>query len=186
MKRAILIAGGLGVFVLGALFLYPRPVDKSGPTPEVTPPSVPTSTGTAPRRSLVPRQRPGDPPPPSASDAAPVTEEGNANSAVNVPGATALVGVEFQAMDDGLREKLKVPNDSQIGKGVVLKKIHPDSPAAEIFMRPNDVIVRANLKKVDSIEDLNRLIGDRGHTLITISRDGSLMQMVLKKPFQPE
>jgi len=181
MKRALVIAAGLGVFVLGAVFLYPRPVDHPQAPAEAPTPSAPDAGKAKPRRSLLPKTLPADPPP--KPDAAP-TQEVLPPSPTNAPDATALAGAEFITIDDGLREKLEVPDDSQIGRGVVVRNIHPDSPAAEIFMRPNDVIVRAALKKVDTVEDLQRLVGDRDHTLITISRDGVLMQMVLKKPFR--
>lgn len=185
MKRALLIAGGLGVVVLGAVFLYPRPVDHP---PEA--PAAPAGDGASqearpPSRRLVPDRLPKDPPPSTEAPAeAPAGRLGGESSVTADPEATALKGLEVTPMDDALREKLRVPGDSQIGYGVIVGDIHPDSPAAEVFMRRNDVIVRANLKKVDSVEDLEKLVGDRDHTLITISRDGSLMQMVLKKPYR--
>ena len=191
MKRALLIAAGLGVVVLGAVFLYPKPVDRAS-TPaasaagEATEAAAPKK-GKAPARRLIPNQLPHEAAAAAAAeDSAPPSDDkaGGTSSVDEEPQASALVGMTTRPMDDGLREKLEVPNDSQIGYGVVVDEIHPDSPAAEVFMRRNDVIVRANLKKVDNLADLQKHVGDRGHTLVTISRDGQLMQMVLKKPYR--
>lgn len=187
MKRALLVVGGLSVLALGAVFFYPRPVSHLGASPSASAKDVraPDASPPADRRRLIP------PPGATGAKAPSVTRapeagrpSGGESSITADPQASALKGLEVKPMDDGLREKLRVPNDSQIGYGVVVGDIHPDSPAAEIAMRRNDVIVRANLKKVDSPEDLAKLVGDRNHTLVTISRDGSLMQMVLKKPYR--
>ncbi len=142
------------------------------------------------RRSILPKNQPagnsGEAEPTAGGEDSKAEQgpKGGVSSVLADPKATALVGLEVKAMDDGLREKLKVPNNSQIGYGVVIQHIHPDSPAAEVFMKPNDVIVRAALKKVDSVEDLRRLVGDRDHTMVTVSRDGNLVQMVLKQPYR--
>lgn len=190
MKRVLLIAGGVGVVALGAVFLYPKPVDSPDAPAAAAPAEVEAPSGAAgARRGLIPERLPHEAraregtaaEAPPAQDGAPL---GGVSEIDEIEAPTALVGLEVQSMDDGLREKLGVPDDSQIGYGVVVDRIHPDSPAAEIFMKPRDVIVRANLKKVDSPEDLQKLVGDRDHTLITISRGGQLMQMVLKKPYR--
>lgn len=182
MKRALPVIVGL-VVAGGVGFVLMRTQTPSTEATEVNgagAKSAAKSNGT--RRSVLPPTQANP-----VKTGAPKPDEGKrggVSSVLKDPKATALVGIELVPMDDGLREKLKVPVNSQIGYGVVVQNIHPDSPAAEIFMKPNDVIVRAALKKVDSAEDLQRLVGDRDHTMITVSRDGNLVQMVLKQPYR--
>ena len=194
MSKAVWIAGLAVVGIAAGAWLL-MSNDSSGTTsPASSGPSAGSASegtgggdGKAPRRSLlanVPKAKAG-----ATDTKAPAVDPSKLGgvSSVDVdPDATALVGLGLKPMDDGLREKLKIPESSQIGEGVVVDRIHPDSPAAEIFMKKNDVIVRADNKKVNSIEELEKLVGSRDATLLTVSRNGVLVQMVIKKPFRPK
>jgi membrane-associated protease RseP (regulator of RpoE activity) len=177
----------VGTVALLAAFLYPKPTGEPGPAAPAASPPTPGASApapAAPRRRLVPERLPdtASPPAPAASEAGP--SAGGRSSITDDPEATGLSGLELQPMDDGLREKLKVPKDPQLGYGVVVRRMHPDSPAAEASLEPNDVIVRADNKKVDDAAGLARLVGARDATRVTVSRDGQLFQVVLQKPFR--
>lgn len=190
-RRVIFIAVALGLVVLMAAFLYPR---KAG-QPEDAP--IPKRTDLDPRlegdrkerpaarRRLIPDQLPHEA---GRGEADPAPAEPPAKKPSYAPPGdddTALAGTEFTPMDDGLREALKVPEDPQLGYGVVVSQIHPDAPTAEAQLEPKDVIVRADKKKVDSLQDLKEHVGEREHTLITVSRGGQLFQVVIHRPYRP-
>ena len=184
MKRSVLLLALLvGAAALVAVLLYPKPVTDPSPAPPAAAPA-PRPPPPGPRPRLIPERAPseGQPAPPSpAGDPDPV---GGRSRVHDDPAATGLSGLDLGPMDDGLREKLSVPKDPQLGYGVVIRALHPDSPAAEASLHENDVIVRADNKKVNEVADLERLVGDRDATRVTVSRDGQLFQVVLQKPFR--
>lgn len=195
MNRVVVL-GFVAVLVGAAVVLYLQVADSPSATSPSSAAPAKVADGAAKgdakgteaaRRSVLPRKIATDGQAPAETgDDETKGRRGGTSTIDEDPKANALVGLGVRPMDDGLREKLKVPDDSQIGFGVLVTEIHPDSPAAEIFMRPNDVIVRAAKKKVNNLADLEELVGDRDHTLLTVSRDGALVQMVLKKPWRPK
>ena len=97
----------------------------------------------------------------------------------------ALDGLALATIDDGVRERLRVPRSDQIGRGVLVTGVHPDSPGAEIALQPQDVIVRAQRQPVDDLSDLENIVRGRDHTLLIVARNGRLYEMVIKPPFKP-
>jgi membrane-associated protease RseP (regulator of RpoE activity) len=95
--------------------------------------------------------------------------------------APALSGLELSAVGAADRDRLEVPDE--YGSGVVIEDIHPDAPAAEAGLRPGDVIVRAMRDDVDSVDDLSRVVGQRGHTVLIAVRNGEYMELVIQKPY---
>mgnify|MGYP006289699627 CR=1 FL=1 len=187
MKRALVVVVLVGVAVgLGWWALRPEgpaPTPGSEPSATAGPPSGSTS---GPRRSVlegvsVPA-RPGDAPtrPEEARSAKPRRP---GRFALRVGEVPALAGLEVETVGAGDREALKVPDD--YGRGVVVTRIHPDAPAAEAGLLEGDVIVRAMRENVDAPTDLERVVGQRDHTLLMASRDGELMQLVIQPPFDP-
>ncbi|MDR7486792.1 MAG: trypsin-like peptidase domain-containing protein [Armatimonadota bacterium] len=55
------------------------------------------------------------------------------------------------------------PRDREFGalRGAVIQEVVPDSPAAAADLRPDDVIIALNGQRVESWEDLLRLVADR-------------------------
>lgn len=98
----------------------------------------------------------------------------------------AVEGLETQLMDDALAKELEIPNHPQTGKGILVTKVSPTSPAAEAALRPKDVIVIADKKPVNSMDDLREAVKGRTHTLVVFSRDGALHQVVIKPPYRGE
>ncbi len=98
----------------------------------------------------------------------------------------AVEGLETQLMDDALTKELEIPNHPQTGKGILVTKVSPTSPAAEAALRPKDVIVIADKKPVNSMDDLREAVKGRTHTLVVFSRDGALHQVVIKPPYRGE
>lgn len=179
---AFIAAIAVLLLVAGQRETNPEAATSSGGLP-TTPPSSsrpdgvkerPNIASTADRKASSP-EVPSPPPAPTAVFAPPAE-----------PGVPpALTGLQLKPMDDSLRKELKVPEDKQIGYGVVIDQIHPDAPAAEISLQPGDVIVRAKQKQVNNVDELYAVVKDRDHTLLTISRQGFLFQVVIKRPFRP-
>ena len=177
---------GLG---LGAWLLWPQlssraPVDGArtdeAPRRPMAPPSAstgaPTSSAPAASAQVTPSRIKKTPPIPPEKRAKPVYTPDPDDD-------RALVGLSFSAATDAERTRLKVPD--RFGKGVVITSIHPDAPAAEAGLAVDDVIVRARRTAVNNEVDLSSTVGDRRHTVLTVSRDGKLFHVVLHKPFIP-
>jgi S1-C subfamily serine protease len=70
--------------------------------------------------------------------------------------------------------------------GVAISRVAPGSPAAEVALEPGDIIVRGQTQMVESLEDLERIVAGREYTRVMFVRDGRVMQVVLKPPFEPK
>ncbi len=165
---------GLG----GYLTMSPKP-QQSAPTGSPAAPS-PKPTAEHTHKSILPKDGPKKAPTPHKKVA--IAPQGSSAQAMRQAEQPALSGIELQELTDADRQALKVPD--RFGKGVVIRRVHPDSPAAEAGLRPNDVVVRAMRKNVDRLEDLTSEVADRDHTLLVASRDGNLMELVIQKPFK--
>lgn len=93
----------------------------------------------------------------------------------------ALVGLELAEATETELQDLKVPAGMT---GVVVRSVHPASPAREAALQKHDVIVRADRSKITSRDSLKAAVGGRAQTLLTVYRDGYPFQVVLHKPFK--
>lgn len=173
--------GGVLAVALGSILWTPWRAEE-GLAPAAREAETRDMRRAAPERSDV---RP--PPKVQAIPAPPRPESPPDRSSVEPPVAplAALEGLELATVDDGTREQLGVPRSDQIGRGVLVTRVHPDSPGAEIDLRPKDVIVRAQRKPVDELSDLEQIVRGRDHTLLIVARNGRLYELVIKPPFVP-
>jgi len=61
--------------------------------------------------------------------------------------------------------------NAEAGQGLLVEDVEPDSPAAREGIQPNDVLLRANFEPVNSVADLDRIVGDmkeKGKTSILL------------------
>jgi Do/DeqQ family serine protease len=90
----------------------------------------------------------------------------------------ALEGLALQDLDESLRRRFDVA--PRIDGGVVIIGVAPNSRGARAGLRPGDVIIEANRRKVDSVEALRNAIGGEGPVLLRVHRQGGSMFLLLK------
>jgi len=71
-------------------------------------------------------------------------------------------------------------NDAPGAAGVTVTSVEPGSNAAQIGLRANDVIVKANTAKVGSLKDLKAALKDQTSILLTIRRGASTVVIPLR------
>jgi serine protease Do len=104
-------------------------------------------------------------------------EPGAIGSGGNGPGA--LEGLALRDLDESLRQRFEVA--PRVGGGAVIIGVDPNSTAARAGLRPGDVIIEANKKKVESVEDLRDAIGGKeGPVLLRVHRGGGSLFVLLK------
>jgi hypothetical protein len=140
---------------------------------------IAAETGDEPRdrRTILPQKFPD-----SEEKGEETTEPKVSRFTMQIAEQPALSGIELAASTEDDRKRAGVTG--KYGQGVTVTRIHPDSSAAEVSMEIGDVIVRAQKENVNSIEDLQRIVGDRDHTVVNFMRDGELMSVVLQRPFR--
>ncbi|MDR2744079.1 MAG: DegQ family serine endoprotease [Desulfovibrio sp.] len=81
-----------------------------------------------------------------------------------------LLGLSVRPLKNEERRELKINKN----EGVIVVDINPDKPAARVDIRPGDVILKVNLKSVNSAEELSRIVKDegvkRGAVLLQVAR----------------
>jgi membrane-associated protease RseP (regulator of RpoE activity) len=85
------------------------------------------------------------------------------------------LGVECESVGEALRAQLKLEE----GKGLMVRQVFPDSPAAKAGIQANDVLVRFNETSLGEISDLARAVADakdRESTLVLI-RGGEAQEL---------
>ncbi len=92
------------------------------------------------------------------------------------------MGIQVTRLTEADLRIANVP--SRFRGGVRLDSVHVDSPAAEVALRPGDIIVRAQTTMVYSEAGLRALAGTRDYIRIMFVRDGDVRQVVLKRPFE--
>ena len=70
--------------------------------------------------------------------------------------------------------------DAAGGGGVTVTSVEPGSNAAQLGLRANDVIIKANTSRVGSLKDLRAAIKDQASILLTIRRGANMVVIPLR------
>ena len=85
-----------------------------------------------------------------------------------------LLGLSVRPLKEEERREMKFSKD----EGLLIVDVDPDKPAAEADLRPGDVILKANLKPVNSGEALSKIVKEvgvkRGAIMLQIERRGDV------------
>ena len=113
-------------------------------------------------------KRPGE----TAPGAKPEEEKGT-------PELALLMGVGLTDLNDEYRQELQLPNE--VG-GVLVTEVEAGSPAEEAGLGRRDVIVKFNLKPVESLAAFKGLVkGMKGDKfMLTVYRGGAYLNIVIK------
>ncbi|HEX7842851.1 MAG TPA: DegQ family serine endoprotease [Kofleriaceae bacterium] len=88
-------------------------------------------------------------------------------------------GVTVQPLDRASRSRLRVPPGVD---GVLVARVSPDSPAAEMGLREGDVILQVNQTPTPAIDALRKALqGDQRAVLLLIYRDGTTLYLSLSR-----
>lgn len=182
MKPRLLLAFLAAFILFLAAYLFSRPAGgpKRPTSAAVTKAEAPSEP--APRRSLIPPSAPG---PTAPQD----PEGGSPRPSGEVPpsgfdyAASAVNGLSTRALSADEQQSLQIPEKL---KGVIITEVDPRSGAAGAALLPGDVIVRADFKWIDDeTNTLEKLVGDRSFTALTVYRNGVAFDVVLHKPYDP-
>lgn len=191
MKPRLLVALAAAFALFLAAYFFSRPaggpVARSGDSSAAGPGAGPSDGPRGPRKSLIP-----------SSATAPVGAAGEAAAPAQPAPArptnpsrpevfdyagSATNGLFTRGLSAADREKYKIPEKLV---GVVITDVDPRSGAAEAALLPGDVIVRANFQWIDERDNtLEKLVGDRSFTALTVYRNGVPFDVVLHKPYDP-
>jgi serine protease Do len=111
---------------------------------------------------------------------APRTAAANGERGQDSEGQGPLAGVGVGDLDASARERLGV--GPEVRQGVVVTEVLPGSPAADAGLRPGDVILEVNRKRVGSsgqFEELSR--GSAERALLLVQRGGATTYLVLRR-----
>lgn len=101
-------------------------------------------------------------------------EEGRASMRQQAAINPVLAGAEFEEVRPGMEGYGLV-------EGVAVADVVPGSPAAEVGLRPGDIIMAVNRKPVASVDELVRAIEDAGPVLaLNLLRDGAELFVVVR------
>lgn len=89
------------------------------------------------------------------------------------------LGLEVATLTPEVAEQLGV----KPGEGVVITQVRPNSPADEAGLTPGMVILQANRKTVQSVEDLEKVLGDQASEkgVLLLVRDAQSARFVVLK-----
>lgn len=191
MKPRLLVALAVALVLFLAAYLFSRPAggpDRRGETTAETKRPGEGDSEPSPRRSLIPPSgqapseaettaaaEPAKAPDPSSDDPTRPERFDYAKPATN--------GLFTRSLTAADKEKYKIPEKLT---GVVVSDVDPRSGAAEAALLPGDVIVRANFTWIDERDNtLDKLVGDRSFTALTVYRNGVPFDVVLHKAFDP-
>lgn len=105
------------------------------------------------------------------------TEAGKVKGSSEESGVFA--GVVVQELTPSLRKRYDIPTDVQ---GVLVSEVEPDSSAAELGLRPGDVIVQVNRKDIGSVQDFRKVAREsQQRALVLIYRDGGALFLSLSR-----
>ena len=99
----------------------------------------------------------------------------------NSDGASSglLAGVAVEALDAGARSRLSVPERIE---GVLVSSVAPMSPAAELGLRPGDIVVEVNRQPVRSVAEFERAAKSATkRALVLVYRNGMTLFLSLSR-----
>jgi serine protease Do len=99
------------------------------------------------------------------------------NGGGDSPAATDTLGLALAPVSDEVRKRFDLPDDAS---GVVVVEVDPRGPAAEVGLRPGDVITKAAQALVTKPSDVAKAIDDavgakRGAVLLLVERGGNAL-----------
>ncbi|MEM7674568.1 MAG: PDZ domain-containing protein [Myxococcota bacterium] len=179
MKRILIGVSLVAIAAVGWWSTLESRSPPSAPPPLDTERGSPSGDGSA----AAPRRRGQRPSPVDRPLPIPMEQRARVTYTPDPDDNQALVGLEISGVTDAERTRLKVPG--RFGRGVIIRSIHPDAPAVLAGLAVDDVIVRARRTSIDSAQQLRSTVGDREHTVLTVSRNGQMFHVVLHKPYIP-
>ncbi len=97
---------------------------------------------------------------------------------VTIEGTSPFAGAKVAALSPRLAQRLRLRGDAE---GVAILDVDRRSPAAQLGLRPRDIVREVNGETVETAEQLQRLAaGDTRWWRLTIERDGKLINQVLR------
>jgi serine protease Do len=89
-------------------------------------------------------------------------------------------GLQVQALTPEIAQQLNIKND----KGVVIRGVTPDSPAADAGLQPGDVVLEVNHQKIKTVDDFlaqaRQSKGSKSPALLLVQRGDNTLYTVIK------
>ncbi len=89
----------------------------------------------------------------------------------------ALAGLELAPLDAASRRRFDVPDS--VNRGLVVLRVEPGSDAAEAGIRPGDVILEVNRRRVSDLGSFKDARGETPRALLLLSRAGRSHYLML-------
>jgi Do/DeqQ family serine protease len=100
-----------------------------------------------------------------------------ARNTTTLEGNHPFTGAKVENLSPAVAEELRIPDTS----GVVVRETLSYSPARRIGLRPGDIIVEINDRRIASIEDMQGVLRrGRDYWALTVKRGGQLLRTVLR------
>jgi serine protease Do len=108
-------------------------------------------------------------------------QSGNRNEAGNESKASAgraLDGVSVEALTPEFSRQYGITRNTN---GVAVRRVDPDSAAAQAGLEPGDVILEVNRQRVSSVEQVQKYVseGTTDTTLLFVNHDGRTRYVVI-------
>ncbi|NGY05369.1 DegQ family serine endoprotease [Solimonas terrae] len=85
-----------------------------------------------------------------------------------------LAGATFAPLDE------ETANAADVDSGVVVKDVQPNSAAANVGLRPGDIIIAINRQPIESLEQFNKLVAGKGQLLLQLRRGPGALFLILQ------
>jgi serine protease Do len=110
-------------------------------------------------------------------------QPGNRNEAGNENKASAgrtLDGVSLETLTPEFSRQYGIATNT---KGVAVRRVDPDSPAARAGLEPGDVILEVNRQPVSSVEQIHKYVSEAttDTTLLFVNHDGRTRYVVISE-----
>lgn len=102
------------------------------------------------------------------------TSQAAAGSKGEAKQSEGLLGISVRPLNDAERRDMKIDKN----EGLLIVEVAANKPAADVDLRPGDVILKANLKPVNTSAALSKIVNEegvkRGAIMLQISRRGDV------------